>query len=136
MYKALFVVSGNSKEFDIAPFIKRQGDSLEEIGCKIDYYSVKGKRIKGYLKNIKHLKNIIKLNNYDIIHAHYTFNGLLSLLTFSHKPLVVSYMGTDTYGDYSKDGKIIPSSYINILISKIIQPFTNAIIVKSPTLKK
>ncbi|MFW5721195.1 MAG: glycosyltransferase family 4 protein [Bacteroidota bacterium] len=134
--KILFVSSGNHKDFNIAPFIKRQAESLEQNGHEVKFFTVQNKGITGYLKNIGNLKKTIKSDQFDIIHAHYTFNGLLALLTLTKKPIVVSYMGADTYGSYNRKGQIKPSSYINILIAIIIQPFINGIIVKSPNLKK
>lgn len=130
----LFISSGNSQIFEIVPFIKRQADSLVEAGVKVDFYLVKGKGINGYLNNIKKLREKIKTEKYDLIHAHYTFNGLLFLLTGKRIPLVVSYMGSDTYGDYDERGNRIPKTYVNVLIAKIIQPFLSQIIVKSPNL--
>ena len=132
--KVLFISSGNSEIFEIVPFIKRQADSLVEVGVTVDFFLVKGKGIRGYLKNIKKLRKKLKTEKYDLIHAHYTFNGLLFLLTGRRIPLVVSYMGSDTYGDYDERGRRIPKSYVNVLIAKIIQPFLSQIIVKSPNL--
>ncbi|MFW5804603.1 MAG: glycosyltransferase, partial [bacterium] len=90
--KILFVSSGNHKDFNIAPFIKRQAESLEQNGHEVKFFTVQNKGITGYLKNIGNLKKTIKSDQFDIIHAHYTFNGLLALLTLTKKPIVVSYM--------------------------------------------
>jgi len=132
----LFIVSGNSSNFEIAPFIKRQADSIERMNQNVNFYRVKEKGLIGYLRNVKHLRKHIINNHYDILHAHYTFNGLLALLTFTKHPIIVSYMGSDTYGDYNNRGKRRFLSNVNVIISKIIQPFIQAIIVKSPNLQK
>ena len=132
--KVLFISSGNSQVFEIVPFIKRQADSLVAAGVTVDFFLVKGKGIKGYLNNIKKLRKKLNTEKYDLVHAHYTFNGLLFLLTGKRIPLVVSYMGSDTYGDYDERGKRIPRTYVNVLIAKVIQPFLSQIIVKSPNL--
>lgn len=132
--KVLFISSGNSQIFEIVPFIKRQADSLVAAGVTVDFFLVKGKGIKGYLNNIKKLRKKLNTEKYDLVHAHYTFNGLLFLLTGRRIPLVVSYMGSDTYGDYNEKGKRIPKTYVNVLIAKVIQPFLSQIIVKSPNL--
>jgi len=133
--KILFVSSGNS-HYQIVPFIKNQGDSLIKQGYEVDFYPVVGKGIFGYYKNIRRLKDHIAKNNYDAIHAHYSLIGLVALLSFSRKPIVLSLMGSDTYGDYDINGKRIPKSYIPMLITQMIQPFVNAIIVKSENLYK
>jgi hypothetical protein len=48
--KILFVCSGNSKDYDIAPFIKVQGESLKKSKVEVDYYPIIGKEIWGYIK--------------------------------------------------------------------------------------
>jgi len=134
--KVLFVVSGNSQNFKIAPFIKSQADSLISQNNSFDYFLVKGKGILGYLKNILPLRKQIKNQNYDIIHSHYALTGWLSVLTFVKKPIVVSYMGCDTYGDFDARGKQTILGYFLILLGKTLQPFVKSIIVKSDNLAK
>lgn len=133
--KVLFVTSGN-KDFPIIPFIKSQGDSLIKEGIDLDYFLIKGKGIWGYFKNVPNLKKQIKQNDYDIIHAHYGLSGIVAALTFTRLPLVVSYMGSDTYGDYKESGAIEPKVLIQVILGKLLQPFADAIIVKSENLKK
>ena len=90
--KVLIVASGNSAV--ISPFVKEQGDSLEEIGLDIDYFLIKGKGITGYLKNYFNLIRLVKNNTYDIIHAHYGLSGLLATFQ-SHVPVVITFHGSD-----------------------------------------
>jgi len=132
--KVLFVCSGNNKYFGIAPFISSQAESLKYLDIKVSFFKVENKGIRGYLIASWKLRKHLNRFQYDIIHAHYTFNGLVALLAFKKTPIVVSYMGSDTYGDYNKKGKKVVGSYINIVIAKFIQPFINSIIVKSPNL--
>jgi teichuronic acid biosynthesis glycosyltransferase TuaC len=102
----------------------------------LDFFTIRGKGISGYLKSILPLRNKIKNSEYDLIHAHYALTGWIALLARPTKSLVVSYMGSDTYGDVNRQGKIKISSYRDILMAKLLQPFTNAIIVKSTRLQK
>lgn len=93
--KILFVASGNSS-VGISPIIKNQADSLMKYlpNLTIDYFCIKGKGLKGYVKNIKPLRKQIKGNSYDIIHAHYSFSAFCASLAGA-KSLVVSLMGSD-----------------------------------------
>lgn len=93
--KVLFVSSGNS-EFGISPIVKNQGESLKQNGIDLYYFTIKGKGINGYLKNIPILKKYLKNYNYDIIHAHYSLSAIVATLSGA-KPLVVSLMGSDIY---------------------------------------
>ncbi len=131
----LFVSSGNSK-YGIVPFIKCQGESLKKEGVELDYFTIKGKGIKGYLGNIKRLRRTIKKNQYEIIHAHYGFAGLFCLLSFNGIPIVLSVMGSDVYGSYNSEGKRIKSSYIEMFLTQITLLFVSRIIVKSKNILK
>ncbi len=131
--KVLFVSSGNSR-YGIVPFIESQGESLKAEGVDLNYFTIKGKGIKGYLKNIRPLRKQIKRNNYDIIHAHYGLVGLVCLLTFSGKPVVLSVMGDDAYGSFNTKGKRIKLSYVQMFLTQLTLPFVKQIIVKSKNL--
>ncbi|MCD4747650.1 MAG: glycosyltransferase family 4 protein [Bacteroidales bacterium] len=133
--KVLFVCSNNLIN-DINPIIKSQGQSLIKQGIDVKYYSIVGKGLKGYLKNIIPLKKEINKNNYDLIHAHYALSAWVARLTFTRLPIVVSFMGCDTYGDVDENGKKILKSYFEIIIAKLLQAFIAKIIVKSKNLEK
>jgi len=134
--KVLFVSSGNNEDFEIAPFIRSQGESLRENGLEVSFFSIKGKGLTGYLKNVAVLRKHIRQNQYDLVHSHYSFSGWVSALTgIWGLPRVVSYMGCDVYGDYDEEGRLIPFSRINILSARLLQFYVKRIIVKSENLK-
>ncbi|MCD4666011.1 MAG: glycosyltransferase [Bacteroidales bacterium] len=133
--KVLFVSSGNSKD-GISPLVYNQGESLKKSGIILDYFTIEGTGVTGYLSNLLRLRKHIKKNNFDIIHAHYTYSGLLCLLSFIRKPIVLSVMGCDAYGDFDFNGKRLPSYYLIMLLTQIIQPFMKTIIVKSNNINK
>ena len=128
--KILFVSSGNTK-FGISPFVKSQGESLIKEGVNVQYFKVKGKGYKAYFKAIKELRKTIRNQEFDIIHAHYTFCGLLTILARPKLPVVLSLMGDDAYGTPNNKGKTKISTYYSIILTFIIQPFFKKIIAKS-----
>lgn len=132
--KVLFVSSGNS-ETGISPIVRNQGESLKN-GIDLDYFTIVGKGAKGYLKNILRLRRFLTTNTYDLIHAHYTLSGWVAVLSFSQLPIIVSYMGSDTYGSYKENGKRKFLSNTQLLSAKLLQPFVKSIIVKSKNLEK
>jgi glycosyltransferase involved in cell wall biosynthesis len=92
MIKVLFISRGNSVT-GISPITKNQGDSLTKY-ANLDYFSINGKGLKGYIKAIPKLRKVMRSNEYDVIHAHYSLSAFTASLSGA-KPLVVSLMGSD-----------------------------------------
>jgi glycosyltransferase involved in cell wall biosynthesis len=92
--RVLFVSSGNS-DLGISPIVKKQGESLIKQGIEVTFFTVKGKGLLGYLKNIPKLRKAIKKLQPDVIHAHYSLCGFISTLSLSGKKIIVSLMGSD-----------------------------------------
>jgi glycosyltransferase involved in cell wall biosynthesis len=133
--KVLFVSSGNNKKFPIAPFIKSQGDSLIKQGIVVEYFTIKGKGIAGYLKNLPHLRKRIKKNKYDIVHAHYGFCGIVSCLAAKNEKVIISFMGDDLIGSINSRGNYSFISRLYVFLNRIITLFKyDFIIVKSKPL--
>jgi len=91
--KVLFVSSGNNK-FGISPIVKNQGASLREFGIDVNYFTIQGKGLKGYINNVLPLRKYVRKQNFDVIHAHYSLSALAATLA-GCRPLVVSLMGSD-----------------------------------------
>jgi teichuronic acid biosynthesis glycosyltransferase TuaC len=129
--KVLFVCSGNSKDFEIPPFVNAQAISLSSKELTVDFFRIRGKGVKGYLKTVRDLRKYLKENSFDLIHAHYTLSGWVAVLTFPKIPVVLSLMGTDAYGEYIGINKIDFKSRLMKVLTFMIQPFVNGIISKS-----
>lgn len=101
--KILFVCSGNSKYFELAPFIRAQATSLRECGLSIDFSIVKRKGLIGYLNHVNVLRKLLDNSEYELIHAHYSLCGIIAFLATLislrrdkvRLPVVVSLMGSD-----------------------------------------
>lgn len=133
--RVLFVCSGNSKDFNIVPFVKEQGESLRKQGIDVDYYPVVGKGIAGYVKAGLKLRKCLKENSYDLIHAHFTLSGWTAVIGAKKTPVVLSLMGSDAYGEYIGVNKVQPSSRFVMFLTWLIQPFVKAIISKSQNIE-
>jgi len=97
--RVLFVSSGNSKA-GISPIVKAQGESLQREDIDLDYFTIKGKGVRGYLKNILELRELLKKReDYEIIHAHYWLSGIVASLAGA-RPLIVSLMGDDVKASF------------------------------------
>ncbi|HRZ42998.1 MAG TPA: glycosyltransferase family 4 protein [Bacteroidales bacterium] len=134
--KVLFVSGGNHPGFSIAPFIKSQAEALMEAGVSVDFFRITRKGLRGYLSHIRPLRKVIREGQYDLVHAHYTFCGWVARLANSRIPLVVSYMGSDTYGSVNSSGRRKLKSIPVVLQGMLLNFFVDAIIVKSKNLRK
>jgi len=132
----LFVSGGNSSYYEISPFIKIQGDSLGKFGVDTTYYTIKEGGIKGYIKNGFKLRELLKENKFDLIHAHYTLSGWSAVIGAGKIPVILSLMGSDAYGEYIDKNKTTIRSSVNTILTKAIQPFVKAIISKSSNIEK
>ncbi|MBV6443700.1 MAG: D-inositol-3-phosphate glycosyltransferase [Saprospiraceae bacterium] len=129
--KVLFVVSGNNQYYDVAPFIRSQGESLAQEGIEISYFPILGKGMLNYLKNVIPLRKYLKNNPVDVVHAHYSLCGWVAVLAAGRIPVVLSYMGDDLFGSHTALHKRSFASWLLILLGKAVQPFLSAIICKS-----
>ena len=134
--RVLFVSSGNSKD-GISPIVRNQGQSLINRGTKIIFFTINGKGLFSYLKHIFILRNFLKLNNYEIIHAHYGFSGIVALMAKRKEKIIVSFMGDDLLGSVNENGNTSVSSYFGTLVNKFLAKyFFDFNIVKSQNLKR
>ena len=72
------------------------------------------------------LSEYLSHNKYDLVHAHYTLSGYISVLSRPKIPIVVSVMGGDAYMGF-------PFSFINKIF---IKTKWNHVIIKSSHLKE
>ena len=89
--RVLFVSSFNAGG---SPIVVAQAKSLLEYGLDIHIHGIHGKGFLGYMKNILPLHKVINELNPDLIHAHYSFCGIVAALA-TRKPVVCSLMGSD-----------------------------------------
>jgi glycosyltransferase involved in cell wall biosynthesis len=123
--KVLFVSSGNLKSGP-SPLIFNQGESIRDQGINVEYFLVRKKGVWGYLKTIKTFQKHLKSNKYDLIHAHYSFSGMMCSLSFPGIPIIVSLMGSD----------VNKSIWFQVLAHVFAKFIWSRTIVKSYRLKK
>lgn len=91
--KILFVASANHPS-GITPNITTQAEALSDKGMDVDYFGIKGKFLQGYPAAIPKLINYIRQAKPDIVHAHFSNSGYISVLAGAN-PLVLTLMGSD-----------------------------------------
>jgi teichuronic acid biosynthesis glycosyltransferase TuaC len=90
--KVLVVCSHNSGR--VSPFIEEQVNSLRKRGIEVDYFTIEGKGITGYLKNMSGFQKSIVDFKPDLIHAHYGLSGLFANMQRTI-PVVTTFHGSD-----------------------------------------
>jgi len=131
--RVLYIVNAlaNSKNPSVEPFVRAQINSLKQKGVKADVYNINGAKSKtNYLKALFDITYKINLDEYDIVHGHYVYAGLVARFQ-RRKPAIVSFMGSDLNGSLTNSGKISLRGRFDILLSKILQNSIDGIIVKS-----
>jgi teichuronic acid biosynthesis glycosyltransferase TuaC len=127
-------VSNAARLGKIDSLIENQSDSLLKKGITIEHFLLLQTGLKGYYKAIIVLRKLLKERNFDIIHAHYGFCGLVALLSRPSAPVIISFMGSDLHGIKIASFKDIPLFSINKFVSLIVQTFSKIIIIKSRNL--
>ena len=90
--KILIIASDKGGHF--APFIEEQIVALQEIGVRVVRYAVTRKGLLGYLRELPALKQMIRAEQPDVVHAHFGLCGVLANLQ-RRVPVVTTYHGSD-----------------------------------------
>lgn len=88
------LVVARYKSYGYVPFVKEQVAALEQLGIDIRCFPMRGKGIKGYLREIFEYRSVVKSYNPDLIHAHYGLCGLFANLQ-RRVPVVTTFHGSD-----------------------------------------
>ena len=94
-----------------APFVLEQMEALRRCHVECDMFLVKGKGIRGYLRQLRPLKEKIASFHPDVVHAHFGLCGLLANLQ-RKVPVVTTYHGSDI-----NDPKVLRFSRISMKLS-------------------
>ncbi len=100
--KALLVYSGNHGDGQFSyVFVNEQGDALKQQGVDVAYFAIKGRGLWGYLSNLRRLKQVIRAERPDVVHAHYGMSGALAVLQ-NLAPVVTTYHNGETLTWYGR----------------------------------
>lgn len=120
--KVLVVMSGNSlaSDNDRQIFVMEQIKAIsQEYNVQFEIFYIRGKNILGYLKNLLPLIKKLIGGNFDLVHAHYGFSGLLASLQLI-VPVVVTFHGTDLNEKSFRKFSLLARklAHTNIFVSK------------------
>lgn len=138
MHKSLNVlhVAGglpSDKNPSFQPFIASQINSLKTEGVNIEVLDLSQRYESGihkYVNGFFDIKKMINKYDYDLIHSHYSYCGIISRLN-NRIPVVLSLMGSDLLGSPDPEGRQTFKGRFDTSISKIISRYVSHVIVKS-----
>jgi teichuronic acid biosynthesis glycosyltransferase TuaC len=117
-----------------APFLPEFVESLRSAGVHCDVLVPPGSgRLLPYVRALWRLHSRPGLNNYDLVHAHYGFAGVVGRLQRTC-PLVVTFHGSDLNPKTSKDGRATMFGRFESALSRLLARHANANIAVSPSL--
>lgn len=94
--RVLFVASGNKSVGSVSAFVQSQFDSLQQLGVNMIMYPVIGHGWKSYLRAAHEVRRIVRKENVNIVHAHYSMCGLVASIAcaFTKTRVAVSILGS------------------------------------------
>lgn len=96
--KVIFVASGNKAVGKVSSFVQSQYDSLQSAGVEMILFPVVGHGAIAHLRAVKQLRALIRKEQPDVVHAHYSVCGHVAAMArvlLQRKPkLVVSILGS------------------------------------------
>lgn len=96
--KVIFVASGNKAVGQVSSFVQSQYDSLVAEGLNMVLFPIVGHGIKAHLQAAKELHHLIRSEQPDVVHAHYSICGHVAALAMmcmrKKTKLVVSILGS------------------------------------------
>lgn len=94
--KVIFVASGNKRVGSVSAFVQSQFDSLKDEGVDMVLFPVVGHGAKAHLRAAWKLRQFVRKEKPDIVHAHYSICGYVAAIaTLFLKPkVVVSILGS------------------------------------------
>lgn len=102
--KVVFVASGNKKVGTVSSFVRAQFDSLQREGLEMLLFPIVGHGWKPYLCSIRSLRNTIRREKPDIVHAHYSVCGVVAAAAAAgtNCKVVVSILGSFPKKNFKK----------------------------------
>lgn len=112
-------------------FVRSQVETLRQAGIEMDVLVLQGRNRKLiYAKGIVQLRQRLSQKSYDLVHAHYSYAGVVARSQW-RVPVVVSYCGDDLLGSIGSRGQQTYSGKLAAMVGKALSYTVDTVIVKS-----
>ncbi len=118
------------------PYVKRQADSLEAAGVRVDVHAIRGYADRwAYGTSARRIAGLNRGCDYDVIHAHYGHAGVIARLQVQ-APIVVTYWGSDLLGKRTPSDSITVKSRIEAAVFRQLARVASATITQSQQMEE
>src|SRR5215831_3737023 len=118
----------------ISPFVVRQAEFVRRASIDVDVFAFRGaKNPLNYLKAWKRLRDKLKRERYDLVHAQFGQSGLLPWP--KRYPLVVTFRGCDLLGVKGNDGRTTLAGRFLQRMCRIVARNADAVVLVSEHMK-
>jgi glycosyltransferase involved in cell wall biosynthesis len=115
---------------------QRQLDSLAQLGVDIDTYLFRNRRsLRGLISGGLAIRAKARLTGADFVHVHYGAAQALIAVLLAGKPVVISFCGSDVFGNYDRNGRKTWSGVLSGILSQLAALGCRWCIAKSEELK-
>jgi glycosyltransferase involved in cell wall biosynthesis len=112
-------------------FVRTQVEYLKRAGVAVELFVLEGRARKlVYLKAPGELRRRLRSSSIDLIHAHYSYAGIVARTQWS-VPVVVSYCGDDLLGTVNSRGRQTWFGKLAVLAGQALSRYADGVIVKS-----
>jgi teichuronic acid biosynthesis glycosyltransferase TuaC len=112
-------------------FVRTQVESLARVGVDVDVLVLDGRNRKLiYPKGMVQLRRRIAAGRIDLVHAHYSFAGVVAR-TQRRLPVVVTYHGDDLLGTVDERGRTRAWSRGVVALGRLLAELVDGVIVQS-----
>jgi teichuronic acid biosynthesis glycosyltransferase TuaC len=119
-----------------SPFVEREVRALREAGVDVDVMVYDGGWSVGkYRRALSQLRERMRANQYDLIHAYFGQCGLVARAQ-TKLPVVITYGGSDVEGSPIYKGRSRYKHYVLTTVSRVLSLLADQVIVVSDNLGK
>jgi glycosyltransferase involved in cell wall biosynthesis len=112
-------------------FVKTQVESLRKAGVDVDVFVLDGPNRKlMYPKAVSELRRRVRIADYDLVHAHYSYVGAVARMQ-RRVPLLLTFHGDDILGTVDERGRTTPTSRLISAAGRRLGELVEGVIVQT-----
>jgi len=135
--RVLMVLAATQGSDQAAIWARSQVDSFKGVGMEIATFVFKNRRsLKGLLLGGRALRRHVRSLAPDLVHVHYGAAQAFIAILCSPKPVVISFCGSDLFGNYNINGRKTWSGRLSVLLSQLAAVGARRCIAKTEQLKR